>query len=132
MPALWSIATQPLGFAGESASADQGILDDVTESPRRIDRCARTSRRTVGSGMRGHFYTGSLHTGLDFCEQRGGRHRRRETCSDSAVESEHGRARSTDHADLECEQCADLRGIRRMERHPTDQWNDVVDADGLD
>ncbi len=87
----------------------------------------------MGSRVRGDFFTGRLHTRLDdfcFCEQRAVRQRGRKTCSDSAIESEHGRAGSTDFADMECEQCAELRGIGWMERHPTDEWNAVVDSDG--
>jgi hypothetical protein len=119
------------GFAVESASAGQGILDDVSESPRPIDGWSLTTFGALVSRVRGDFFTGRLHTRLDDrCEQRGVRHRGHKTCSHSAIESDHGRAGSTDHSDLECEQCAELRGVRWMERLPTDEWDAVVYSDG--
>ncbi len=31
---------------------------------------------------------------------------------------------------MECEQCTELRSVRRMERHPADQWVAVVESGG--
>jgi hypothetical protein len=68
---------EAFGFAGVSASADQGILDDVSESPRRIDRWARTTFSALPSRVRGDFFALSLRTRLEeFGEQRGSGRRR--------------------------------------------------------
>jgi hypothetical protein len=79
------------GFAVESASADQGIFDDVSESPRPIDGWSLTTFGALVSGVRGDCFNGRLHTRLDDgCERRGVRHRERKTCRHSAIESDHG------------------------------------------